>query len=77
MPRNTTALLCSTARRSGITNLYKQGIFNTREMMAMSGHQSEKVFENYIKVGVSEQADRIAEKVRMAKEKAIKSKKEA
>jgi hypothetical protein len=56
-----------TARRSGITNLYKQGIFNTREMMAMSGHQSEKVFENYIKVGVSEQADRIAEKVRLAK----------
>lgn len=66
-----------TARRSGITNLYKQGIFNTREMMAMSGHQSEKVFENYIKVGVSEQADRIAEKARMAKEKIIKSKKEA
>jgi len=66
-----------TARRSGITNLYKQGIFNTREMMAMSGHQSEKVFENYIKVGVSEQADRIAEKVRMAKEKGTKSKKEA
>ena len=46
-------------------------------MMAMSGHQSEKVFENYIKVGVSEQADRIAEKVRMAKEKGTKSKKEA
>lgn len=61
-----------TARRSGITNLYKQGIFNTREMMAMSGHQSEKVFEEYIKVGVSEQADRIAEKVRLAKEKVTK-----
>ena len=56
-----------TARRSGITNLYKQGIFDTREMMAMSGHQSEKVFENYIKVSASEQADRIAEKVRLAK----------
>jgi glycosyltransferase involved in cell wall biosynthesis len=66
-----------TARRSGITNLYKQGIFNTREMMAMSGHQSEKVFENYIKVGVSEQADRIAEKVRMAREKKLKKSKEA
>ena len=56
-----------TARRSGITNLYKQGIFDTREMMALSGHKSEKVFEEYIKVGVSEQADRIAEKVRLAK----------
>ena len=62
-----------TARRSGITNLYKQGIFDTREMMALSGHKSEKVFEEYIKVGVSEQADRIAEKVRLAK----KSKKKA
>ena len=61
-----------TARRSGITKLYKQGIFNTREMMAMSGHQSEKVFEEYIKVGESEQADRIAEKVRVAKEKVTK-----
>lgn len=64
-----------TARRSGITNLYKQGIFDTREMMAMSGHQSEKVFEEYIKVGVSEQADRIAEKVRKAKEAAKKKSK--
>jgi len=45
--------------------------------MAMSGHQSEKVFENYIKVGVSEQADRIAEKVRMAREKKLKKSKEA
>ena len=51
-----------TARRSSITNLYKQGIFDTREMMSLSGHKSEKVFEEYIKVGVSEQADRIAEK---------------
>lgn len=66
-----------TARRSGITNLYKQGIFNTREMMAMSGHQTEKVFEEYIKVGVSEQADRIAEKARLARENVIKSRKEA
>lgn len=66
-----------TARRSGITNLYKQGLFNNREMMAMSGHQSEKVFEEYIKVGVSEQADRIAEKVRLAKEMAKKKSKKA
>ena len=66
-----------TARRSGITNLYKQGLFDNREMMAMSGHRSERVFENYIKVSASEQADRIAEKARKAREKANQKKKKA
>lgn len=54
-----------TARRSGVTNLYKSGFLNTREMMAISGHQTEKVFEHYIKMGASEMADRIAEKMAM------------
>ena len=63
-----------TARRSGITNLYKLGIFDTRELMALSGHKSERVFENYIKVGVSEQADRIAEKMRLAQKAKAKKK---
>ena len=45
-----------TARRSGVTNLYKTGLLDTREMMSISGHLSEKVFEKYIKVGTSEQA---------------------
>lgn len=66
-----------TARRSGLTNLYKLGIFDNREMMAISGHQSEKVFESYIKVGTSEQADRIAEKARLAKEKKLKESRKA
>ena len=51
-----------TARRSGVTNLYKTGILDTREMMSISGHQTEKIFEQYIKMGKSEQADRIAAK---------------
>jgi hypothetical protein len=42
--------------------------------MALSGHKSERVFENYIKVGVSEQADRIAEKMRLAQKAKAKKK---
>ena len=57
-----------TARRSGVTNLYKTGLLNTREMMSISGHQTEKVFEHYIKVGTSEQASRIAAKFRKEQE---------
>lgn len=53
-----------TARRSGVTNLYKTGVLDTHEMMAISGHQTEKVFENYIKVTKGEQADRIAIKLK-------------
>lgn len=58
-----------TARRSGVTNLYKTGLLDTREMMSISGHLSEKVFEKYIKVGTSEQAARIAAKLKNAKKK--------
>ena len=53
-----------TARRSALTNLYKTGVFDTREMMSISGHKSERVFEHYIRVTVTEQADKIAEKLR-------------
>lgn len=60
-------IVSHTARRSALTNLYKTGLFNNREMMAISGHQSEKVFEKYIKVGVSEQADRIYQKMQVMK----------
>ena len=52
-----------TARRSGVTNLYKTGLLDTRDMMAISGHQTEKVFEHYIKMSKSEHADRIAAKL--------------
>jgi integrase len=56
-----------TARRSSITNLYKTGLLDSREIMSISGHQSEKVFENYIKVGTSEQAQRVGKKLMKAK----------
>lgn len=52
-----------TARRSGVTNLYKSGLLDTRDMMSISGHKSEANFEHYIKMKKSEHADRIAEKL--------------
>jgi integrase len=58
-------IVSHTARRSALTNLYKTGVFDNREMMAISGHKSERVFEKYIKVGVSEQADRIYKKMKV------------
>lgn len=62
-------IVSHTARRSALTNLYKTGLLDNREMMAISGHKSERVFEKYIKVGPSEHADRIFEKMRAAKDK--------
>ena len=56
-----------TGRRSGITNLYKTGLLDSREIMSISGHKNEAVYKEYIKISVSEQADRIFEKMRAAK----------
>lgn len=50
------------ARRSGITNLYTEGNLDTREMMSISGHQSEKVFAEYIKLSKLEQAMKVGRK---------------
>lgn len=55
-----------TARRSGVTNMYKQGLLNTREMMSITGHKTEDVFAHYIKLGTTEQAERIAAKIAAA-----------
>jgi integrase len=52
-----------TARRSTITNLYKRGIFEKRELMAISGHTTERNCERYIKVTKDEMADRVDEKL--------------
>lgn len=52
-----------TARRSGITNIYKRGVLDNRQMMALSGHLTERVLEEYIKVGPAEQAKRIFERL--------------
>lgn len=55
-----------TSRRSGATNLYKLGVLNNKEMRSITGHQSEKVFESYIRVGLSEQADLVGAKLKEA-----------
>ena len=53
---------CSThtARRSCITNLYKSGLFTTRQMMSISGHSTEKIFFEYVKLSSDELADEIS-----------------
>lgn len=47
-----------TARRSFCTNAYKSGM-PTIDIMAISGHKTEKVFYNYIKVNNLERAEKI------------------
>lgn len=66
---------CHTSRRSAVTSLYNSGLYDVRDMMSISGHQTIKNFEGYIKRGSIEQAERIAEKARKAKE--VKLKREA
>jgi len=56
-----------TSRRSGATNLYKLGVLSNMEMRSITGHQSEKVFENYIRVSLSEQAQIVGDKILAAK----------
>lgn len=48
------------ARRSGITNLYKTRLFTTRQLMSVSGHKSETSFFLYLAQGADELADEIA-----------------
>ena len=57
-----------TARRSGITNLYLSGNFDTYQMMSISGHKDEKTFYEYIKLSSDEVADSIAKKMDERKE---------
>lgn len=61
------------ARRSGITNLYRSGLFNTRQMMSISGHKSEASFFLYIAESSDELADEIAGIMEAAKNQAGKS----
>jgi len=65
---------CHTSRRSAVTSLYDSGLFDVRDMMSISGHRTLKNFEGYIKRGSIEQAERIAEKARKAKEIQLKKK---
>lgn len=61
------------ARRSGITNLYRSGLFNTRQMMSISGHKTESSFYIYISESSDELADEIAGIMEAAKKQATMS----
>lgn len=56
-----------TARRTGITLMYLSRILDTHEMMSISGHKTESVFNEYIKLSGVELATNIAKKVANAK----------
>lgn len=56
-----------TARRTGITLMYLSHILDTHEMMSISGHKTESIFNDYIKISGIEQATGIAKKVAKAK----------
>lgn len=50
-----------TARRTGITLLYKSKLYDIPQMMHVSGHKDTKTFMDYIKLSGQEVADNIAE----------------
>ena len=57
-----------TARRSGATNLYKLDVLSDLELRSITGHESQKNFEGYIRIGISEQAQRVGDKIKAARE---------
>ena len=48
-----------TARRSGITNMYLTHKYSIVQMMHVSGHKTQKIFMDYIKLSSDEIADEI------------------
>ena len=59
-----------TARRTGITLMYLSKVLDSHEMMSISGHKTESVFNDYIKISGIELATSIAKKVAKAKREA-------
>ena len=59
-----------TARRTGITLMYLSKMLDSHEMMSISGHKTESVFNDYIKISGIELATSIAKKVAKAKQEA-------
>ena len=55
-----------TAHRSGITNLYLTGLFDTVQMMSISGHKDQRTFFDYIKLSSDGISGRIMEKLRQS-----------
>lgn len=68
-------ITCHTSRRSAITAMYDSGIYDLKDIMSVSGHQTLKNVERYLKRDTITQAERLAEKARNAK--VVKLKKEA
>jgi len=56
-----------TARRTGITLLSEANILTNREIMSISGHSSEKIYEGYIKTTKGQRASSIAQKIKQSK----------
>ena len=54
--------------KSGTTNLYKLGVLSDLELRSITGHESQKNFEGYIRIGISEQAQRVGDKIKAAME---------
>lgn len=63
-------IVSHSARRSCVTNLYKSGLFTTAQIMSVSGHKTESVFQQYICQSGQEIADEIAAKMEAAKAQA-------
>jgi len=63
---------CHSARRSGITNLYKSHLFTNAQLMSISGHTTEKIFLHYISQSADELADEIARIMKKAEEEKSK-----
>ena len=59
-----------TARRTGITLMYLSKMLDSHEMMSISGHKTESVFNDYIKISGIELATKKKKKVAKAKQEA-------
>lgn len=58
-------MICThTARRSAITNLWLRDIFSISQLMQVSGHKTEKAFNEYLCMSQTEIADKIADKLK-------------
>jgi hypothetical protein len=42
-------------------------VLSDQEIRSITGHQSQKVFESYIRIGISEQAQRVGDKILAAR----------
>ena len=44
------------------------GVLSDLELRSITGHESQKNFEGYIRIGISEQAQRVGDKIKAAME---------